>query len=197
MASALPAYATITEISELAGIGREHVRKHIRKAKIESVKKKYPLHDVLLAIHRHRQEDNRRATTVGPRAEKIQIETDILRVKLDQMKGDLIPASEVKKTWSDLTIAARAKLLSIPTRLAASIVATASQGPAAVEDELRLAISEALEELARDWQRIADDTVSADNNRSGGATTAAAGAKRKSVGRKKPVSKRRKRSGTR
>jgi phage terminase Nu1 subunit (DNA packaging protein) len=45
-----------------------------------------------------------------------------LELQIAEMEGRLIPAEDVEQRWSKLAFACRAKLLSIPTRLAPEIV---------------------------------------------------------------------------
>lgn len=57
----------------------------------------------------------------------------------------LIPAEQVRQTWSDIVAAARAKLLALPARLASSC---AGKKSSEVEEEARSIVYEALTELA-------------------------------------------------
>mgnify|MGYP003586346038 CR=1 FL=1 len=59
-------------------------------------------------------------------------------------QGRLIPADLVKQTWSDLIMAARARLLALPSKLAGC----AGSDPAEVEAQARAIVYEALRELA-------------------------------------------------
>lgn len=64
----------------------------------------------------------------------------------DQLKqGRLIPAEQVQQTWSDIVSSARAKLLSLPSRIAG---VCAGKSQAELETEARAIVYEALRELA-------------------------------------------------
>ena len=63
-----------------------------------------------------------------------------------ERRGDLVSVSEVLATWQDKIAASRAKLLSMPSKLAPAVAI--STDTTEVETALRGAIYEALEELA-------------------------------------------------
>lgn len=63
----------------------------------------------------------------------------------DAKRGRLIPADVVKSTWCDLVASARARLLSLPSRIAS---ACSGKGAAEIETEARGIVYEALNELA-------------------------------------------------
>lgn len=62
-------------------------------------------------------------------------------------RGRLIPADQVRTTWSDLIASAKARLMSLPSRLASSC---SGKGAVEIEAEARGIVYEALTELARD-----------------------------------------------
>ncbi len=63
----------------------------------------------------------------------------------DAKRGRLIPAEQVKQTWSDLVASARAKLLALPSRLSS---VCAGKGQSEIETEARAIVVEALAELS-------------------------------------------------
>lgn len=63
----------------------------------------------------------------------------------DAKRGRLIPAEQVKQTWSDLVASARAKLLALPSRLSS---VCAGKGQSEIETEARAIVVEALTELS-------------------------------------------------
>lgn len=65
-----------------------------------------------------------------------------------QLEGVLIPAVDVEAAWSDMVLAARAKLLALPGKLAT--VAVASTTLREIEDAARTEVYAALMELSRD-----------------------------------------------
>lgn len=75
------------------------------------------------------------------RADKVELE-------IAEKEATLISATEVVKLWSDYILACRAKLLSIPTKLAYELAG--EQNPIAIEGILREVIDESLGELAEE-----------------------------------------------
>lgn len=65
-----------------------------------------------------------------------------------QLRGELLPASEVLEQWQAILANARARLLAIPSRLAAQAHAAVTRQ--AVEELIRQGVYEALEELSED-----------------------------------------------
>jgi len=99
----IPAYATVSEIFVILrdmdqGISENMIRRHIQKAGVkQTAKKQYNTAKVLEAIHLHRQEDNKNAAhsqPTGLKAAKIALECQILRLKIDEMRGLTIPLAE-------------------------------------------------------------------------------------------------------
>jgi len=70
--------------------------------------------------------------------------------------------SEVVKVWSDYILACRAKLLSIPTKLAYELAGESD--PLAIESILREVIDESLGELARPEFEGSPTATSADGD---------------------------------
>ena len=94
----IPKRANMTKLMEIADTSDVTLRKHIRKADIPKGKDgKYNVQKVLNAILEHRKNDNR-AIPDGAlskiRATKGTLECQILKVKLDQLKGATIPMEE-------------------------------------------------------------------------------------------------------
>jgi phage terminase Nu1 subunit (DNA packaging protein) len=87
-------------------------------------------------------------------------QADTVELELAEKDGTLVDATEVVKVWSDYILAARAKLLGIPTKLAYELASIAN--PLEIEGILREVIDEALLELAREDFAIGATTVSED-----------------------------------
>ena len=77
---------------------------------------------------------------------KLAAEAAMAETELDQVRGTLVPADKVEAEWSELVANCRAKLLSIPTKVAAE--AYSAQNVAEMKDTLKRAIIEALNELS-------------------------------------------------
>ena len=74
-------------------------------------------------------------------------QADSAELKLAQQQGQLLAANEVQAVWEDYILACRAKLLAMPSKLAA-ILAHESE-PTLVQVTLQAAIHEALNELSQ------------------------------------------------
>lgn len=145
----IPEWANISQLAELIGVQRERVYHHVRKAGIQpDTRKLYPVLDVLKAVKRHREQDNAGGSSgVGEaRARKLELETAILALKLQELDGSLVDRSEVEKEVGDLARRLKDRLLNIPERIAADIAAETN--PRQVTRILVREIRGALEELA-------------------------------------------------
>lgn len=148
MPETIPETANVSQLAALIGIGREHVYKHIRRSQIQpDTHKRYPVRPVLEAIHRHRQEDNRKIPTTGPKAEKMRLEAEILRLKLERLEGEL--DDDVRRLAFETSRKARDRLLQIPDRLAPVLAGldTAAACYQTLLDEIETACHEIAETL--------------------------------------------------
>jgi hypothetical protein len=103
MASKIPKFGAVAEIFAVLrdmnqGISENMIRRHISKASIkQTAGGKFNVADVLEAINRHRQEDNK--NTGGGvhsqlKAKKLHLECQQLQLKIDEMKGLTITVSD-------------------------------------------------------------------------------------------------------
>jgi len=99
----IPKYGTVAEIFAVLrdmdqGISENMIRRHISKAAIkQTAAGKYNVADVLEAINRHRLEDNKNSSgshPTGLKATKIALECQILKLKIDEMKGLTITVAD-------------------------------------------------------------------------------------------------------
>lgn len=63
------------------------------------------------------KEDDKRPKLRDERAELVAIQKETARIKLQRMKGELHEAAEVEKIMNEMILTAKAKLLTIPSRL--------------------------------------------------------------------------------
>lgn len=98
-----------------------------------------------------RQSDGGELDLVAERARLTHHQANIAALDEDTKRGNLIPAEQVEQAWGDLVFAARARLLSIPTK-AAPLVQSA-ENRAEVESILKATVYEALEELSHGGDR--------------------------------------------
>lgn len=87
------------------------------------------------------------------------------RIKLDiaRRRGELFDAKVATQAWLAMVAAFRARALAIPRAVAEGVIASARQGPGAVEALLTDAVRDALTALA-DWTPEPDAAPSADES---------------------------------
>lgn len=83
---------------------------------------------------------------VAERARLAHHQANIAALDEDVKRKTLIPAERVKEKWQDMKAAARARLLALPTRLAASCVGLEETD---IERTARVIVNQALDELSR------------------------------------------------
>ena len=123
------------------------------------------------------------------RARLTKLQADEKSLLLEQLRGKLLTVEDVSETWVEMITNARAKLLSLPNKMAAQV--TGLQETAEIEALLKTAIYEALTELANPYHEV--DGADHDNTEfttgdepSVDATTGSDG---ESVGRSLPTTK--------
>lgn len=123
--------------------------------------------------------DDQRQRLAAAQAERVETENAIRR-------GELAVVAQVQDGWAEHISAARAKLLSMPTKLGPQLTNVAS--PNIIATAIRVEVNAALAELA-DWEPPEPPGDGAgEGDSSGGAPSmgAPADADRKRVGRRKP-----------
>jgi len=137
---------TISNIAAELKRDKRTIAALISEANIEPVDssgryKRYYLCDVVSAMLNSKELDlqQERAKLAAKQSEKTSIQ-------IDEMKGRLIDADEAERAWTKYVSSCRAKLLSIPTKLAADVVQIDNLQTA--KDVLKKQIHEALTELA-------------------------------------------------
>ena len=153
MESKLPSRATLAQIAQAAGLTERTVRRHAKEAAVERGEDRlYPSREVLAAIVEHRDRDKNAAASspavAKARAEKIRLESELLKVRLMREKRELVLAAEVKLAWQSMAGTMRARLLGLPQGAAPMVARETDAAECArILDEM---IREALEELAGD-----------------------------------------------
>lgn len=103
MAAKIPKFGSVAEIFAVLrdmnqGISENMIRRHITKADLkQTAGGKYNVADVLVAINRHRQEDNKNPSGgvhSQLKARKLHLECQQLQLKIDEMKGLTITVSD-------------------------------------------------------------------------------------------------------
>jgi len=82
------------------------------------------------------------------RAKLAQKQTEKAELQIAEMRTTLIDAEEVKETWTKYVMSCRAKLLSLPTKMASEVLTVDTLQEA--QDVIKLHVNEALKELATD-----------------------------------------------
>ncbi len=102
-------------------------------------------------IQRHSQNLTRSGGEIldleAEKARLTKAQADSTELKLAQQRGELLDAKSVQAEWEEYIMACRAKLLSLPSKLAAII--THETEPTLVQATLQDAIHEALSELSQ------------------------------------------------
>ena len=136
-------------------------------------KNSYPLKPNVMTYIRYLQKGNSGSTQVTDgdevtgddyhrhRARLYKARADAAELEAAQLRGDLHASSAVEDVWIDMIASARAKLLSTPTRIAASIQGVTDIGE--IKHKVEEAIFEALNELTTyDPSRVTLQPVSQD-----------------------------------
>lgn len=106
------------------------------------------------------------------RARKLAAEAELAEMERDERRGQLVPISVVERVVSEEYAAVRAKLLSLPGKLAPLVAIEDDE--VTCRDLIERGVTEALDELARDAGEIgADAADAAEGIASGDAETAA------------------------
>jgi terminase small subunit / prophage DNA-packing protein len=120
---------------------------------------KYETSDVIHWINR-RAVDNLVGDKIDieeAKRRKIAAEAALAEVELAITQGKLIPADQIEKAWSEMIMACRSKLLSIPTKASPEVFA--AENLTEVKVILKQSINEAINELsvsAGDPEQVSD-----------------------------------------
>ena len=162
----------LMELCELLNLSKGRVSQLKTMGLIISTgKDTYPLKENVLAYIRYLQKGNSGATQVTDgeevtgddyhrhRARLYKARADAAELEAAQLRGDLHASSAVEDVWTDMIASARAKLLSTPTRIAASIQGVTDISE--IKNKVEEAIFEALLELtAYDPARVTLQPIS-------------------------------------
>ena len=138
---------TVSKIHELTGIDRRTINRRLSPLTPDKQGNVGHFYDSAEAL---RLVFGVGASDLDPQQEKALLDRtrrELLEIELDVRKQNVIPAEVVESRWSKLIADSRAKLLTLPSRLATKVVGAATHQQA--EREARLLIHEALSELAK------------------------------------------------
>lgn len=91
--------------------------------------------------------------TLHERRRLVKMQADKLEFEIGRLTSELVPTGEVGRAWARLAAAFRARMLALPSRLAAELAA--EPDPNVVKARLEDEIHDALEELSRDEALVA------------------------------------------
>ncbi len=118
----------MNDLEDIVGMSHVSIRKHLRKAKIVKGKDgRYDVELVLATIKRH-QEESAGGSDDSARSRKTKLECDLLQVKLDQLRGELVPVGEVEDMLREMCDVFKGAL-----ELYVQYVATETADPAQVK----------------------------------------------------------------
>jgi hypothetical protein len=144
---------TPADLAYLFDMGEPRIAGIIRERRfVKGEDNKYSLSGTVrdfVGYLRRRIGSNGRGENSGSgKKDQIDIQNELLKVKLAEKQGELIPIDRVSKEWERMVIAVRQKLLAIPTK-AAPILASETE-PMQVQSILDEMIRESLFELIDD-----------------------------------------------
>ena len=134
---------TINYLADFTGLDKRTVKKRLAnlEPKITGGENRYESDVALQAIFN--------PDALNPGQEKARLDKarrEIAELQLEEKKRTLIPSDVVQQEWEKILLNVRARLLQVPTRIAAEVP---SDVASVVESKVRDLIYEALRELAR------------------------------------------------
>lgn len=179
---------SISGLSVLTGMDRRTIGKRLAgmdPAKVIGKAKHYATPEALRAIYLGG--DTGEALDVQQESAKHKkAQTEKLNLEIALLKGDLVTGDQAKSKWADMVTAMRAKMLSLPSKLAVRVTGMDTKE---VETESRDLVFEALQALADDGSGYKPGSIESDLIRSDvdDRPTAKADSKRVGGRQKSPV----------
>lgn len=137
---------TINELVDLTGIPERTLRDWRKKGIIPADSAEESAEPTLLAIIHHLRRGQGEEDADELYAEKVRLtraQADERELKVAELEGQLLDADQVQREWCKMVASFRAKILSVPIRLAAQVVTLdAAQAEALLRDYLHEALSE-------------------------------------------------------
>ena len=140
---------SVSDLAILFGVSQRRIQEFAQLGIIEKTGRgRYNLSDcVQRFVHFLREKRAQYPIDLqNERARLTKLQADKADLELMEARGEVIRAEDVASTWADLVIAARSRLLAIPTSLTPAVLAADKQN--VVTELLRDAIEDALTELA-------------------------------------------------
>jgi phage terminase Nu1 subunit (DNA packaging protein) len=149
--------ATLSEVATVCGVAPETVRRWVDQGcpvlrKSDGRKGgtgwKFSTHDVIewrIAREKRRSQSEEHIDLEEARRRKLAAEAELAEIEAAKQRGDVVPVEDVAKVVADQLTACRARLLSIPTKLAPVLIS--STDLVECRALLEAAVDEALHEL--------------------------------------------------
>lgn len=165
---------TINQMSEITGSSFRTIKK--RLAGLESVKTEgrqvfFETQKALRLIYlsnEAKEGSDIELELLDPQLQKARLDkarTEKVELEIDVLKGNLIPADQVERAWSDLIIAFRAKILSLHSKISPQLASLKTIPE--IELKLKTELREALSELSNtdpSYKKESDDEDDAESN---------------------------------
>ena len=139
----------VSELAQIFGVSQRRIQEFVQLGILAKQKRgQYSLRGCTKAYIRFLRDKQSRypVDLQNERARLTKLQADKADHELKEARGEVIRAEDVAQTWGDLVIAARSRLLAIPTSLTPAVLAADNQNT--VTELLRDSIEEALNELA-------------------------------------------------
>ena len=140
---------SVSDLAILFGVSQRRIQEYCQLNILQKqARGRYNLHDCVLRFVRFLREKRAQypIDLQNERARLTKRQADRADTQLQEACGEVVRTEDVASAWADLVIAARSRLLAIPTSLTPAVLAADSQN--AVTELLRDAIEDALNELA-------------------------------------------------
>lgn len=181
----------ISVITSLLDLSERRVQQLSRAGVIpKAARGRYELIGSVRGYIRHLRDLNLKGETGNAdygteRARLVKAKADLAEMEASRMRGDLLPAPDVKSAWTEIVALMRARLLVLPDKIAPVVHETTSLNQA--RDVIKKAIYEVLTEIAETNVDViphfdGDDSVADGGEKSAEISSTASGSKRKPVG---------------
>jgi hypothetical protein len=123
--SLTPTDWTVSGLSVELGIDRRTIGKKIANVapvRIDGKSKYYRMADVVAAIYVNVSVGPTDGTKEDNEARLVKAKADEKELQVARLKGELIPTDEAKRRWASYIAGAKARLLSLPSKLAPAVI---------------------------------------------------------------------------
>lgn len=165
--STVRAFVTVEELAKLLDLSPRRIQQLVQEEVIPApIKDRYDLRGCVTTYVQYLR---RLTTTNGSlslaeeRARLTRHQADIASLDLKQKQGAMIPVNVALQAWSERVTSAKTKLLAIPAKAAALVLACGS--PAEAQGVLSTLIREVMDDIARPVEGPSNGTVRRNSKR--------------------------------